>query len=81
MNTLSQTVQHVSNSLQNTIGSVSIAIVLAFYNLHLNLKDSDEACQEFATFYLEHLHFLYENSDGNGSEVSTLFYLTDEVYA
>src|SRR5882724_6430197 len=50
-------------------------------NLHLNLKDLDEACQEFATFYLEHLHFLYEKSDGNDPEVSTLFYLTYEVYA
>jgi len=50
-------------------------------NLHLNLKDSDEAHQEFATFYLKHLYFLYQESDGNDPGVSTLFYLTDEVYA
>ena len=55
--------------------------MLAFCNFHLNLKDSDEAHQEFATFYLKHLRFLYEKSDGNDSEVSTLFYLMYEVYA
>ena len=55
--------------------------MLAFCNLHLNLKDLDEAHQEFATFYLKHLCFLYEKSDGNDPEVSTLFYLTYEVYA
>jgi len=78
---LSQTVQCVSNPWQNTIGSAAIAIMLAFCNLHPDLKDSDEAHQEFATFYLKHLYFLYQESDGNDPGVSTLFYLTDEVYA
>ena len=60
---LSQTVQHLSDSCWNTIGSVAIAIMFAFCNLHPNLKDSDEAHQEFSTFYLEHLHFQYEKSE------------------
>ncbi|KAI0248045.1 hypothetical protein BJV78DRAFT_850438 [Lactifluus subvellereus] len=62
---VSQTVQRVSDSWRRTIGSTAIAIVLAFCNSNPDLKDSDEERQEFATYYLEHLRFVYENSDGD----------------
>ena len=73
----SQTVQRVSDSWQNTIGTMAIAIVLAYCNSNPDLKDSDEARQKFAAFYLEHLRFLYEKSDGNDPEVSNSFSLPD----
>jgi hypothetical protein len=56
---------------------MAIAIVLAYCNSNSDLKDSDEACQEFAAFYFEHLHFLYEKSDANNPEVSNSFSLLD----
>ena len=55
--------------------------MLAFCTSHPDLKDTDAARQEFATFYLEHLRLLYEKSDGDDPEVSTLFYLMDEMFA
>jgi len=70
--------QCVSDSWQNTIGSAAIAIVLA-------ICTSTWKTQMKLVKNLPHLPwtslFLYEKSDGNDPEVSTLFYLTYEVYA
>jgi hypothetical protein len=66
-----QTMQRVSDSWRSTMGSTAITVVLAFCNA--KFKDSDEDRQEFATFYLEHLRFLYQKSDDDDISVSFLF--------
>ena len=67
-----QTMQHVSDSWHSTMGSTAITVVLTFCNENSDLKYSDMNHQEFATEYLEHLHFLYGKSDGNDVNVSTI---------
>ena len=76
-----QTMQRVSNSWHSTMGSTAIVVVLAFCNEISDLKDSDTNCQEFATEYLEHLHFLYGKSDGDNVNVSTITILTNHSFS
>ena len=64
--------QHVSDSWHSTMGSTAIMVVLTFCNENSDLKYSDMNHQEFATEYLEHLHFLYRKSDGDYINVSTI---------
>jgi len=64
-----QTVQHLADSWRNVIGSTGIAIILAFFDSQENLQDSDHECQEFTTYYLEDLHFLYRNSSHDNKKV------------
>jgi hypothetical protein len=52
------------------MGSTAIAVVLAFCNGNLDLKNSDKNRQEFAAHYLEHLRFLYQKSDGDDANES-----------
>ena len=66
-----QTMQRVSDSWRSTVGSMAIAVVLAFCNANSDLKNSDENRQEFATQYLEHLRFLYHKADGDDAKVNT----------
>ncbi|KAF8799192.1 hypothetical protein BYT27DRAFT_7318611, partial [Phlegmacium glaucopus] len=60
-----KTVQRLSDSWHNVIGSTGIAVVLAFLNSQEDLRDSDEERQEFTMHYLKDLRFLYTNSDHN----------------
>jgi len=74
-----QTAQRTSDSFRNTVGSMGIAVPLAYCNSNPDLKDSDDNRQEFAAHYLEHLRFLYKRSDGDDPKVRTLFHITDQV--
>jgi hypothetical protein len=74
-----QTAQRTSDSFHNTVGSMGIAVPLAYCNSNPDLKDSDDNRQEFAAHYLKHLRFLYKRSDGNDPKVCTLFHITDQV--
>ncbi|KAF8508180.1 hypothetical protein JB92DRAFT_2954585 [Gautieria morchelliformis] len=58
-----QTIQRLTDSWRNVIGSTAIAILLAFFDSQEHLQDSDEECQEFCKYYLNRLRFLYEDSD------------------
>jgi hypothetical protein len=73
-----QAAQRASDSLRNPVGSTAIAIILAYCNSNLDLKDSDDNRQEFAAYYLEHLRFLYRKSDDDNPEVSIPFRITDQ---
>jgi hypothetical protein len=62
--------QRVSDSWRSTMGSTAIAVVLAFCNANLDLKNSNENRQEFAAQYLEHLCFLYHKANGDDTKVN-----------
>ena len=79
LHSMLQTAQRTSDSWRNTVGSMGIAVPLAYCNSNPDLKDSDDNHQEFAAHYLEHLRFLYKTSDGDNSKVHTLFHITDQV--
>ena len=48
----------------------AFTIVLAFCDENNDLSGSNMQHQEFATYHLEHLHFLYQKSEGDDSKVS-----------
>ncbi|KAF8230824.1 hypothetical protein L208DRAFT_1399990 [Tricholoma matsutake] len=62
------TMQRVLDSWCSTMGSMAVAIVLAFCNANSDLKNSDENRQEFAVQYLKHLRFLYHKADGDDAK-------------
>jgi hypothetical protein len=64
-----QTVQCLSDSWHNVIGSASIAVLLAFCDTQESLQGSDEECVKFAKYYLEDLRFLYQASEHDGKKV------------
>ena len=58
---MQQTVQCLANSWQNTVGSTSIADLLAFFDSQEDLRDSDDERQEFCKYHLQDLCFLYRD--------------------
>ncbi|KAH9033496.1 hypothetical protein EDB85DRAFT_1890184 [Lactarius pseudohatsudake] len=56
-------IQRLANSWRNVIGSIGISCVQSFCDSQDLLRDSDSGHQEFASFYLEDLCFLYEDTD------------------
>lgn len=64
-----KTLQRVSDSWRNSIGSTGIIILLSYCDGHPDLKNSDANRIEFATYYLEHLRFLYKKAEGDNPDV------------
>jgi hypothetical protein len=64
--------QRVCDSWRSTMGSTAIAVVLAYCDATDEFKLSDRNRQNFATDYLEHLRFLYQDSEGDDAKVSTI---------
>ncbi|KAH9027217.1 hypothetical protein EDB85DRAFT_1893035 [Lactarius pseudohatsudake] len=56
-------IQRLANSWRNVVGSIGISCVQSFCDSQDLLWDSDSGCQEFASFYLKDLRFLYEDTD------------------
>ena len=73
------TVQCLTNSWRNIIGSTGIAVILAFLDFQEILQDSDEDHREFPEYYLSDLHFLYRDSDHEDKKV-TIFKLFCYIY-
>jgi hypothetical protein len=64
-----QTVQCLSDSWRNVIGSAGITVLLAFCDTQDSLQDSDEEHVEFAKYYLEDLRFSYQVSKHDDKKV------------
>ncbi|KAH9166464.1 hypothetical protein EDB89DRAFT_1910690 [Lactarius sanguifluus] len=56
-------IQRLADSWRNVIGSLGISCVQSFCDSQDLLRDSDSERQIFASFYLEDLRFLYEDTD------------------
>ncbi|KAH9014123.1 hypothetical protein EDB84DRAFT_1443962 [Lactarius hengduanensis] len=56
-------IQRLADSWRNVVGSIGISCVQSFCDSQDLLRDSDSGRQEFASFYLEDLRFLYEDTD------------------
>ncbi|KAG1837629.1 hypothetical protein DFJ58DRAFT_734231 [Suillus subalutaceus] len=59
------TVQRVADSYRSFIGSVAIAIIIAYLESQDKLKDSDNNRVEFAKYTLDKLRFLYKKANGD----------------
>lgn len=47
-----------------------IAVILSYFESQPDLKNSDDARQDFAKYMLENLRFLYLSSDGSDKKAS-----------
>ncbi|KAH9023765.1 hypothetical protein EDB85DRAFT_1894623 [Lactarius pseudohatsudake] len=56
-------IQRLADSWRNVIGSIGISSVQTFCDSQDLLRDSDSERQKFASYYLEDLRFLYEDTD------------------
>jgi hypothetical protein len=54
---------------RSSFGSASIAIVNAFFDDNDNYRDSNSMRQEFATYIIEKLQFMYHHHKGNDKKV------------
>jgi len=56
-----QTIQRLADSWRNSVGSTGISTSQAICDSEETLQDSDLARQEFASYYLKDLRFLYKD--------------------
>ena len=66
----SQASQQLRDGWRSTFGSAAIAIVNAFFDDHVDYRDSDDMRQEFAPHMLDHSRFAYRHAHGNDPNVS-----------
>ena len=57
--------QHVADLWCSPIGLAAIMVLISFFNANSELYATDSNCQEWAKWYLEDFHFVYEHADGN----------------
>ena len=58
-----QAAQQLTDAWCGPIGSAGLAVIIAYLLQDPSLADSDEEQKIWATSYLEHLRFLYAESD------------------
>ena len=61
--------QWVSNSWSSPMGSMAIMVLIAFFNAQEGPFGTDIYRQEWAARYLENLHFVYKDAEGNDKKV------------
>ena len=59
----------VEDLWHSPIRSTAIMVLITFLNSHMDLLSTDEERQEWATWYLQDLHFTYKESDGDDENV------------
>jgi hypothetical protein len=64
-----QTVQRLADSWRNQAGSTGVSTVQSFCDSQELLRDSDLERQEFASYLLEDLRFLYKDSSRDDKTV------------
>lgn len=80
-----QAAQRLTDTWCGPIGSAGLAVVIAFMSQDPTLADSDEECKIWAMSYLEHLCFLYAESDSEDLKarktnfIEFMAYLIDRI--
>jgi hypothetical protein len=59
---MSQTIQRLADSWRSIFGSTAISVVQSFCDSREDLRDSDEARQEFASHYIENSRFSFKDT-------------------
>lgn len=64
-----QATQHLRDGWRSVFGSSAIAIVNAFFDSHLDYRDSNKMCVKFAMDALDNYKFIYFSANGTNHNV------------
>jgi hypothetical protein len=67
--------QQLADSWRSSIGSTALSVLIAFFESHENLKDSDDNRAEFAEYALDKLRFCYKKANGDDEEVGVFVFV------
>ena len=70
--------QRLADSWRSSIGSTALSVLIAFFESHENLKDSDDNRAEFAEYALDKLRFCYKKANGDDEEVGVFVFVLPE---
>ena len=65
--------QHVAEEWRSPIGSAAIMVIIAYFASEPDEFSTDEARQEWAAWYLEHLQFAYRKSSSDNKKVEFIY--------